>query len=153
MELELLWEGPLWFPWSWRYVQPPKWSSNRLRNDPNFYSRRPRNHPQLILGMEELLAQKARTDKIEGPSLLPFMPWAVSKYNWTWEKPNSKGVESISTRTDCCSGESRKIPSLHSQLTCKSHYRGCKFENGLPFLAPQKTKLLRWLMSMVEIYF
>ena len=34
-----------------------KWSSNRLRNDPNFYSRRPRNHPQLILGMEELLAQ------------------------------------------------------------------------------------------------
>ena len=33
---------------------PPtlKWSPNRHRNDPHFSSRRPRNDPQLILGME-----------------------------------------------------------------------------------------------------
>ena len=118
MELELLWEGPLWFPWSWRYVQPPKWSSNRLRNDPNFYSRRPRNHPQLILGMEELLAQKARTDKIEGPSLLPFMPRAVSKYNWTWEKnPIRKELNPFPQELIAVQGNQEKFrPCIHSWL-------------------------------------
>lgn len=35
-----------------RSVQPPKWSPNRPRNDHHFFSRRPRNDPQLILGME-----------------------------------------------------------------------------------------------------
>ena len=43
---------------NWRPVRPPKWSRtlkwspNRPRNYPHFSSRRPRNDPQLILGME-----------------------------------------------------------------------------------------------------